>query len=214
MREITIQVVLKLNETTDATARILEASARDWANGQLFDSDETASVAIIMDRELDPLAKIDRLTRALVSVPKDDDEEYDPKVDADEPAVCLAGNGTVGDRPCGDPDCPCCPAPPEQCYDCGAVNEDASKPWATETVDADPGDPEVGPQPHIMDVSICPACHLPGWPGVPRCFICGETIYPHQSSVEKDGRERHAECDEAEREEKRQHREWRNDSGV
>jgi len=74
MREITIQVVLKLREATDAQVRDVEVNARDWANDQLIFTDETASVAILMDRELDPLAKIDRLTRALVSVPKDDDE--------------------------------------------------------------------------------------------------------------------------------------------
>ena len=29
----------------------------------------------------------------------------------DEPSVCLAGNPTVGEAPCGDPECVCAPAP-------------------------------------------------------------------------------------------------------
>ena len=29
--------------------------------------------------------------------------------DEDEPSVCLAGNPTEGDKPCGDPECVCTP---------------------------------------------------------------------------------------------------------
>jgi len=60
MREITIQVVLKLREATDAQVRDVEVNARDWANDQLIFTDETASVAILMDREV-----IDEVEKAL-----------------------------------------------------------------------------------------------------------------------------------------------------
>ena len=31
-----------------------------------------------------------------------------------EPTCCLGGSPTVGDRPCGDPDCCCAPSKPER----------------------------------------------------------------------------------------------------
>lgn len=46
---------------------------------------------------------------------------------------------------------------PEQCAGCGDYNT-SGQPWPLCTVDLDPGDPEVGPQPDIADVPLCPRC--------------------------------------------------------
>jgi hypothetical protein len=47
--------------------------------------------------------------------------------------------------------------PPEQCYCCGKYNTEGEI-WQMITVDLDPGDPEVGPDPDIQDVAICFDC--------------------------------------------------------
>jgi hypothetical protein len=46
---------------------------------------------------------------------------------------------------------------PDQCYDCGAYNVDGDD-WKQEVRDLDPGDGEVGPDPCISTVSVCPVC--------------------------------------------------------
>lgn len=49
-----------------------------------------------------------------------------------------------------------------QCYECGtfasAEHGDTFEGWTKRTVDLDPGDPEVGPQPCVTDVDVCPRC--------------------------------------------------------
>jgi hypothetical protein len=47
---------------------------------------------------------------------------------------------------------------PEQCHECGAYRIGDAPGWKTETVDLDPGDPEVGPQPDVQEVPICSPC--------------------------------------------------------
>jgi hypothetical protein len=57
-------------------------------------------VAAILSRE--DLENIGALMRDASALPIDAQRE-----DEDEPSVCLAGNPTRGDLPCGDPDCVC-----------------------------------------------------------------------------------------------------------
>lgn len=57
-----------------------------------------------------------------------------------------------------------------QCYCCGKMASaehgdfrpdgtlDSFEGWTSRTVDLDPGDPEVGPQPCVTDVDFCPDC--------------------------------------------------------
>lgn len=46
---------------------------------------------------------------------------------------------------------------PDQCYGCGKHKQPGEQ-WVVKKIDADPGDPEVGPQPQIIDVEYCPDC--------------------------------------------------------
>ena len=46
---------------------------------------------------------------------------------------------------------------PAACYGCGAV-EPSFGAFDLVTIDADPGDPEVGPRPNLIDVPTCPTC--------------------------------------------------------
>lgn len=48
---------------------------------------------------------------------------------------------------------------PDQCYECGSYNVDGDE-WHQEERDTDPGDAEVGPQPCLSTVSICPVCRI------------------------------------------------------
>lgn len=70
-----------------------------------------------------------------------------PQFESTEDGTCFG---------CGHPetDCHC---PPDQCGLCSEYNT-TGEIWPTVTIDDDPGDPEVGPDPHIIDVSVCPAC--------------------------------------------------------
>ena len=47
---------------------------------------------------------------------------------------------------------------PDQCYECHRYHNEGDQPFAQVEVDADPGDPEVGPQPDIITVSMCMSC--------------------------------------------------------
>lgn len=49
------------------------------------------------------------------------------------------------------------PERPEQCYECGREPEPFET-FGLYTIDADPGDPEVGPQPDIIEVPFCRDC--------------------------------------------------------
>ena len=46
---------------------------------------------------------------------------------------------------------------PNQCHECGAYNVDRAT-WQQVEVDLDPGNAEVGPDPYLCTVSVCPAC--------------------------------------------------------
>lgn len=59
------------------------------------------------------------------------------------------------------PDGPDYAQTPDQCADCGAYNTEGD-PWKQETRDLDPGNGEVGPDPYIATVSICPVCVILG----------------------------------------------------
>lgn len=58
---------------------------------------------------------------------------------------------------CGNRDC-VCPDYPDQCHWCMQVI-DNYKPMMRITVDLDPGDCEVGPDPNIVDVLVHVECH-------------------------------------------------------
>lgn len=47
---------------------------------------------------------------------------------------------------------------PDECYNCGKVKKAGEAGWKTVTMDLDPGDREVGPQPDIQEVGLCPSC--------------------------------------------------------
>lgn len=47
---------------------------------------------------------------------------------------------------------------PDQCYECHRYHDEGDQSFTDVDVDADPGDPEVGPQPDIMTVKMCMAC--------------------------------------------------------
>ena len=47
---------------------------------------------------------------------------------------------------------------PEQCYDCGRRKKDGEKGWKSVKRDLDPADAEVGPDPDIQTVAVCPEC--------------------------------------------------------
>lgn len=95
-----------------------------------------------------------------------------------------------------------------QCWACGkmasAEHGDRFEGWTTQTVDTDPGNAEVGPDPCIIDVDVCRECsaHDDDAPcDCPRC-----SGHPEDEAAEEDRA--------AIREERRQIRAWRNDSGV
>lgn len=47
---------------------------------------------------------------------------------------------------------------PPQCHECAAYAVDGTDGWTERTVDLDPGNAEVGPDPHLCVVVICPTC--------------------------------------------------------
>lgn len=47
---------------------------------------------------------------------------------------------------------------PDQCYLCGSYRTPADEAWTVVTIDLDPGDAEVGPQPNVQNVPVCAPC--------------------------------------------------------
>jgi hypothetical protein len=69
-----------------------------------------------------------------------------------------------------------------ECWKCGhrasAEHGDSFEGWATVTVDNDPGDAEVGPQPDVIDVDVCPECAGHEDPAGPGLCLCGAPARP------------------------------------